>query len=258
MQPSNGSSEFYLLSLPTMEATSLQPGENYRNFTTCSTNENPRIRESIPLVSQDRLDAIPSHFSGIWEAGVKQMKALLFKYLGIQRLTSEEFYTILTEVEAILNSRPLVSLDSAPVDGAQVLTPAHFLIGRSIKALPDQPDNRPNIKALRRWNLCTRLTHDIWDRWSQHYLHQLQQHHQWLHPKRSVQVGDVVLLKDTELFLYSGPLAVVKQMHPRTDGMVRVVTLRTSKGCYKRSVTRLVPLLQEDSQELWPREDVQV
>ena len=186
------------------------------------------------------------HFGGIWEAGVKQMKSLLFKHLGTQRLTSEEFYTILTEVEAILNSRPLVPLDSAPVDRAQVLTPAHFLIGRSIKALPGQPDNRSNITSLRRWNLCTRLTHDIWDRWSQDYLHKLQQFHQWRHPKRPVQVGDVVLLKDTELFLHSWPLAVVEQTHPGSDGMVRVVTLRTSKGLYKRAVTRVVPLLQNE------------
>ena len=199
------------------------------------------------------------HFGGIWEAGVKQMKMLLHKTLGTQRLTSEEFYTVITEVEAILNSRPLTPLDSAPLDGAQALTPGHFLVGRSLKALPERPDTTTKLTSLRRWNLCQRLTQDLWDKWSQDYLHQLQQFQRWKHPKRLVQVGDIVLLKDNELFHRSWPLARVEQVHPGTDGLVRVVTLRTEKGSYKRAVTRLVPLLREDEPVASPpREDVRV
>ena len=61
--------------------------------------------ESMESVSQYLTDskiewlhtpARSPHFGGIWEAGVKQMKALLYKDLGTQRLTSEEFYTVLT------------------------------------------------------------------------------------------------------------------------------------------------------------------
>ena len=223
-------------------------------------------RQSQESVSQyllsQRIDwshspARSPHFGGIWEAGVKQMKALLLKHLGVQKLTTEEMYTILTEV---VNSRPLVPMDSTPVDGAQVLTPAYFLISRPMKALLEQPDTRPNISALRRWNLCTRLTHDLWDQWSQEYLHQLQQHYRWKHQKRYVQTGDVVLLNDKELFLHSWPLAVVEKVHPGKDGLMRVVTLRTSKGTYDRSVIRVVPLLSDDAAEdtSSPPKDVRV
>lgn len=199
------------------------------------------------------------HFGGIWEAGIKQMKTLLFKTLGTQKLTAEDMYTILTEVEAILNSRPLVPLDSTPIDGAQVLTPGHFLVGRSLKALPHTLDTTSKITSLRRWNLCKRLTQDLWRKWSQDYLQLLQKFQRWKYPKRSVRVGDVVLLKDSELFLRSWPLAVVDQVHPGEDGLVRVATLRTSKGLYKRSVTRLVPLLdQERTTVSLAPEDVQV
>ena len=183
------------------------------------------------------------HFGGIWEAEVKQRKTLLYKTLGTQKLTTEEMYTILTEVESIFNSRPLVPLDSTPIDGALALTPGHFLVGRSLKALPHTPDKTSKITYRQRWNLCKRLVQDFWEKWSQDYLQQLQEFQRWKHPKRSVQVGDVVLLKDGELFLRSWPLAVVEQVHSGEDELVRVATLRTSKGLYKRSVTRLVPLL---------------
>ena len=116
------------------------------------------------------------HFGGIWEAGVKQMKTLLYKHLNTQRLTVEELYTVLAKVEAILNSRPLTPLDSAPVDGARILTPGHFLVGRSLKALPALPDMTSKITSLKRWNLCQIITQELWEQWSQDYLRYMQRY----------------------------------------------------------------------------------
>ena len=53
-------------------------------------------------------------------------------------------------------------------------------------------------------------------------------------------MGDVVLLKDEELFLWSWPLARVVEVHLGADDLVRVATVRTSKGVYKLAVGRLV------------------
>ena len=87
------------------------------------------------------------------------------------------------------------------------------LPGRSLKALPQTLDTVTKITSLRRWNLCKRLAQDLWEKRSQDYLQLLQKFQRWKYPKLSVQVGDVVLLKDSELFLRSWPLAVVEQVY---------------------------------------------
>ena len=173
------------------------------------------------------------------------MKTLLLKSVGVQRLTSEELYTVLAEVEATLNSRPLVPLDSAPTDGVQALTPGHFLVGRPLRALPEKTDQTSSISSLRHWNLCQRLSAEFWSRWSKEYIHLLHRHHKWRHAKPDMRVGDIVLLKDQELFSRSWPLARVEKTHPGEDGLVRVATVRTEKGTYLRPITKLVPLLSE-------------
>ncbi|GFV12101.1 integrase catalytic domain-containing protein [Trichonephila clavipes] len=68
------------------------------------------------------------HFGGLWEAGVKSLKSHLKRVVGNNILTHEEFFTLVTQVEAVLNSRPLCSLSEDPNDDL-ALTPAHFLTG---------------------------------------------------------------------------------------------------------------------------------
>ena len=51
------------------------------------------------------------HFSGIWEAAVKSSKTHLKRVFGKVKLTYEEMTTVLTQIEACLNSRPLVPVD---------------------------------------------------------------------------------------------------------------------------------------------------
>jgi len=50
------------------------------------------------------------HFGGLWEAVAKSMKYHLRRTLGSHVATYEELCTLLTEIEACLNSRPLCAL----------------------------------------------------------------------------------------------------------------------------------------------------
>ncbi|XP_045537342.1 uncharacterized protein LOC106718523 [Papilio machaon] len=74
-------------------------------------------------------------FGGLWEAGVKSMKGHLKRVLTTN-LTFEEMSTLLCQVEACLNSRPLTPIDDSDVDNVDPLTPGHFLVGEALKIVP--------------------------------------------------------------------------------------------------------------------------
>ena len=76
------------------------------------------------------------NFRGLWEAAVKSAKKLLKDSLETSLLTLEELTTVLTQVEAVMNSRPLLPLETLPEDGVQPFTPFHFLIGKPTVSLP--------------------------------------------------------------------------------------------------------------------------
>lgn len=85
------------------------------------------------------------HFGGLWEAAVKIMKRHLYTIIKGRVFTYEEYNTLVTEIEAVLNSRSLTPLSNDPSD-LNVLTPAHFLIGDSLtqpvqRCFLETPDN---------------------------------------------------------------------------------------------------------------------
>ena len=79
------------------------------------------------------------HFGELWEAAVKSAKGHLKRVIGTQNMTYEEFSTVVAQVEACLNSRPLISITSHSSDGVSTLTLGHFLINRELCAYPELP-----------------------------------------------------------------------------------------------------------------------
>ncbi|XP_060665746.1 uncharacterized protein LOC132798036 [Drosophila nasuta] len=68
------------------------------------------------------------HFGGLWEAAVKSAKHHLYRSVGRSILNYDELRTLVCQIAAIINSRPLLSISESP-DDLDVLTPAHLLFG---------------------------------------------------------------------------------------------------------------------------------
>ena len=171
------------------------------------------------------------HFGGLWEAAVKSFKTHLRRVVGNVKLTFEELTTVLTQIEACLNSRPLVALPLAD-DGIEALTPGHFLVGRPLEALPDPALAYRSIAVLSRWHLCQALVRHLWQRWSADYLNSFKRTSKWHSQSTNLRAGDVVILREDNIVPTKWPLARVVEAHAGDDGLVRVVTVRTSTGTY--------------------------
>ncbi|CAK1578716.1 unnamed protein product [Parnassius mnemosyne] len=187
---------------------------------------------------------IPSytpHFGGLWEVGVKSTKYHLLRVLGNCHLTYEELYTTLTQIEAILNSRPLTPLSSDPAD-CTPLTPGHFLIGRTLTSLPQPDYQHQSTPLLNRFQRIEQLRQHFWERWSEEYVSELQQRVKWRSCKDSLKINDLVVVKEDNLPPLKWKLGRVVAIHPGADGIVRVADIRTSTGIIKRAFNRICPL----------------
>ena len=186
------------------------------------------------------------HFGGIWESAVKSAKTVLKRVVSPVKLTFEEFTTVLTQVEACLNSRPLTPVNLPDDDGIVALTPGHFLIGKPLMSLPDSQLSYRSVSLLRRWHLCQHLVRHFWERWHSEYLCSLNKYNKWRSPSRNVAVGDVVILQESGTIPTRWPLARVVDTHPGQDDLVRVVTVKTSRGTYRRPVSKIAVLIPTD------------
>lgn len=97
------------------------------------------------------------HFGGLLEAAVKAMKFYLKRVAGTASLMHDELQTILIQIEAVLNPRPMIPLSSDPNDHTY-LSP-HFLIGDTFTA-PTEPTVLDTKEShLSQWQRVEQIKH---------------------------------------------------------------------------------------------------
>lgn len=185
---------------------------------------------------------IPPHspnFGGLWEANVKAVKFHLKRMVDGSTQTYEDLSTLVTKIEAVLNSRPLCPLNSEPED-FRVLTPGHFLVGDALLAPPNQ--TIMNLPLKQRYLNMQRMYQQFWSHWSSNWLSHLQSRPKWQKPTENLKLNDLIIVKEDNQPPNQWLLGRIIELHPGDDELVRVVTIKTKNGVYKRSVAKICRL----------------
>ena len=117
-----------------------------------------------------------SHMDGVWERQIRIIRKVLSTLLQEHgnRLDDESLRTLLCEVEAIMNYRPLTFTSSDP-DDLNPLTPNHLLTMKTSIVLPPPGNFQCSAVYMRcRWRRVQYLASLFWSRWKKEYLVTLQ------------------------------------------------------------------------------------
>jgi hypothetical protein len=149
----------------------------------------------------------------------------------------------------MINDRPLTYVCSGNSDETEVLTPSHLLYGRRITKLPYEdvltrifptPSDRSSV--IKQATIQTKLINHFRDIWRHEYLTALRERHQTTGKNdQTISVGDVVLVHDDVPRLL-WKLAVVEELVPGKDGLIRSAKIQPQNGLTNRAIVKLYPL----------------
>ena len=175
-------------------------------------------------------------WGGFWERLVRSVKSALRKSLGNTRVSRVQLDTTLQQVEACINSRPLIYVG----DDCNPLTPSHFLIGRGSALSPSMVEEYiEKVSDLELREKCeTEAVSQFWEIWQDVYIKNLPTLTQG-GQKCDIEVGSMVLVREDGKPRLQWPLGVITKTFVGRDGLIRAVELKTKKGHFIRALQRL-------------------
>ena len=184
------------------------------------------------------------HRGGIWERMIKTTKRHLASLLGKGTTESDVLNTVMTQVEAIVNYRPLTHVSSDPRD-VEALTPAKILypgvtVMTSVNILPPTKASGDTLRFS--YQRARALVDAFWKAWRSDYVSTLKNREKWNVTKIDLKKDQLVLLVDEKKKRNEWKLGRITDItgdetHGRT---VEVWTGKTK--IFKRDVTKVVAL----------------
>lgn len=169
------------------------------------------------------------------------------------RLTHEVLVTLMAEVMAIMNARPLVLVSTDPEKPA-VLSPAMLLTQKASAVSAPPGDFKLKNLYKAQWQQVQALADSFWKRWRQDYLATLQTRRKWTGEKPNVKQGDIVLLKESQVKRNERPMGIIVKAIPSDDNKVRKVEVKIVKQgtakTFLRPVTEVILLLSDNDKNV--------
>lgn len=169
---------------------------------------------------------------GFIERVVGLFKSAVRRVVGRAMLDFQEFLTLIYEINAVLNSRP-ISYVYDTVGEEDPITPSKLWCGKNVTLFPPLYEARIERKdpeiCKKRLKYVDKLLSHFWQRFTSQYLSSLSERHLSRNlPRdgRQPKVGEVVLIKNDLLPRGRWKIARVIKVTPGPDGVVRRVELQ--------------------------------
>ncbi|XP_036007852.1 uncharacterized protein LOC118567265 [Fundulus heteroclitus] len=181
-----------------------------------------------------------SHMGGTWERMIGVSRRILDSMLlqaGNPTLTHEVLTTLMAEVTAIINARPLVPVSSDP-EAPLILTPS-ALLTQKFNPIETPPGDFTKADMYKnQWKRVQALADTFWARWQKEYLNMLQSRQKWHRNKPNLKEGDVILLKDKQLKINEWLMGIITKTLPSKDGVVRKMEVKVTRGKTTKTFNR--------------------
>ena len=192
-------------------------------------------------------------WGGYWERLVRSIKRPLKKVLGRATLGFDELNTILIEIEAVINSRPITYVYDDEESISYPLTPSDLIYGRRITCTPNashyeivSTNESLTRKARHHKHVLRRLT----TQWRREYLTSLKERAQAVSrgsDKKPIEIGDIVLLKNDSTSRVFWKIGKVEELIPGKDGEVRAAVVKVGSSTkrpalLRRPLPQLIPI----------------
>jgi hypothetical protein len=190
---------------------------------------------------------------GVYERLVSLIKSAYRKSMGRKVPNFWEISTLITEIEGMLNARPLTFVSTEP-DAPRPLRPIDFLIPLANINLPVPADSEgiykpsPAEKLSLLWSKSNQILAHFWKQWSTEYLLMLRNRTQIKHagPHHAanypIEIGHIVLVEEEFQPKNIWPLARVVKLNGEPGKARSADILMANKKILCRPVCKLVPL----------------
>ena len=191
-----------------------------------------------------------SHMGGVWERQIKSARVVLSALLKQHgtSLNDESLITLLTEVESIVNSKPLTVETLSDIGSEAPLIPMNLLTTKSSVAIPPPGYfKQSDLYSRQCWRRIQHIAEEFWCQWRNEFSSTLQSRAKWQKIKRNFKIGDIVLLKSNTI-RNQWPMTTIVDVYKSNDGHVRTVKLRGGDNKFHENGSKYLVCLS-DSQD---------
>ena len=176
---------------------------------------------------------LASHMRDGWERQIRSAGAILSSLLKThgESLDDESLITLMTEVEGILNSRPLTVETINDPTSFQPLSLFNLLTMKS-KVVSPPPGKflKSDVYSKRRWRRIQHIANEFWSHWRKEYLQSLQERQKWTSKRRNFRVDNIVLLKQSDVPQIQWSMGRGIDVNNDRKDLVQTVTLKIGES----------------------------